>query len=139
MSIESKNIPPSDLKTYEAILRYYAFSANFSEETFFKAFEALKLAVAKEPEKGIVWSMLARLYATNYALELFDVKHAAGRGRGFAAKRGQARSGQPAGSIDHGYTMLLKNDLSAWIGGGRTGHLFEPELPDHDGRIWDTF
>jgi TolB-like protein len=68
--IESKNIPPSDLKTYESILRYYAFGANFSKATFFKALEALKLAVAKEPDKAIAWSMLARLYATNYSLEL---------------------------------------------------------------------
>jgi adenylate cyclase len=36
VSIESKNVPPSDLKTYEAMLRYYAFIANFSAESFFK-------------------------------------------------------------------------------------------------------
>jgi len=30
MSIESRNVPPSDLKTYEAMLRYYAFIADFT-------------------------------------------------------------------------------------------------------------
>jgi len=73
LSIESKNIPPSDLKAYEAILRYYEFNSNFSAETFLSAFKALELATAKEPECGLVWSMLGRLYAANYSLELFDL------------------------------------------------------------------
>lgn len=42
LSIESKNIPPFNLKTYEAILRYHAFGTYFSKATFFKALEALK-------------------------------------------------------------------------------------------------
>jgi len=74
VSQESKQHPPSTLKTYEAMLRYYEFNAHFSAETFFDAFEALMHASRKEPACGSVWSMLARLYAVNYSLELFDLE-----------------------------------------------------------------
>jgi TolB-like protein len=72
LSIESKKVPPSDAQTYHAILRYYQFDAQFSAATFFNALEALEQATAREPECGLAWSMLARLYAGNHSLELFD-------------------------------------------------------------------
>jgi TolB-like protein len=111
VSIESKNVPPSDLKTYEAMLRYYAFTANFTAESFFKAFEALKLSVVREPEKGIVWSMLARLYITNYALELFDVKTPVDEAVAYAQKGVRLDPANQRARLIMAYTMLLKNDL----------------------------
>jgi len=112
MSIESKNIPPSNLKTYEAILRYYAFGANFSKATFLKALEALNLAITKEPEKGIVWSMLARLYATNYGLELFNVKTPLDEAVVFAEKGVGLDPANQRVRVIMSYVLLLKNDLS---------------------------
>ena len=61
LSPESKNKLPSELKTYEAILRYHEFQSNFTAETFYRAFETLKFATTLEPDHGLVWSMLARL------------------------------------------------------------------------------
>jgi adenylate cyclase len=112
MSIESKNIPPSDLKTYEAILRYYAFSAIYSQETFFKALEALKQVTAREPEKAIVWSMLARLYADNCALELFDEDTPLDEATAFAGKGVSLDPANQRARAIMSYVLLLKNDLS---------------------------
>jgi adenylate cyclase len=112
MSIESKNIPPSNLKTYEAILRYYAFGADFSKATFFKALEALKLATAKEPEKGIAWSMLARLYAANYGLELYAVDTPLDEAAAFAEKGFRLDPANQRVRAIMGYVLLLKNDLA---------------------------
>jgi TolB-like protein len=111
VSIESRNVPPSDLKTYEAMLRYYAFIADFTAESFFKAFEALKLAVVREPEKGIVWSMLARLYITNHALELFDVKTPVEEAVAYAQKGVRLNPANQRVRLIMAYTLLLKNDL----------------------------
>ena len=72
LSIESKRVPPSDLQTYHAILRYYEFNAQFSAATFWNALEALEQATAREPECGLAWSKLARLYAINHSLEISD-------------------------------------------------------------------
>lgn len=112
LSNESRNIPPSDLKAYEAILRYYAFNASFSEESFFKALEALKLAITNEPEKGTVWSMLARLYATNYGLELFDADTPLDEAVAYAEKGvGLDPLNQRIRAI-MSYVLFLKNDLA---------------------------
>jgi adenylate cyclase len=58
------------------MLRFYRVQrTTFQPENFCRyAFEALKQACRKEPECGLVWSMLARLYSLNYSLELFDLK-----------------------------------------------------------------
>ena len=70
LSIESRNKHPSDLKTYEAMLRYYEYDQALTPESFLRAMEALTLAADREPECGQVWSMLGRLHANIYSLEL---------------------------------------------------------------------
>ena len=52
LTLESKQKPPNELKTYEAILRYYEFNVRFTAGTFFSAFDALTFASEKEPECG---------------------------------------------------------------------------------------
>jgi adenylate cyclase len=56
------------------MLRFYRFNEQFSPENFLGTFEALRQACTKEPECGLAWSMLARLYSLNYSLELFDLE-----------------------------------------------------------------
>jgi TolB-like protein len=111
MSIESKNISPSDLKTYEAILRYYAFAANFTKVAFFEALDALRLATAKEPEQAIVWSMRARLYATNYSLKLFNIDTPLDEAVAFAEKGLRLDPTNQRIGVTMSYVLLLKNDL----------------------------
>jgi adenylate cyclase len=99
LSHESKQHPPSGFKTYQAMLRFYEFNAHFTAETFFNAFETLQHAIRKEPDCGLVWSMLARLYAVNYSLDLFDLKPP-GKSGVFCQKGCASRTGQPAGQTD---------------------------------------
>ncbi len=73
LSSESRDKPPSDLTTHEAILRYYQYDMAVSLDTFLRAFEALEAAVKTEPECGQVWTMLGRLYTANISLEHCDV------------------------------------------------------------------
>jgi TolB-like protein len=70
LSVESRNKHPSELKTYEAMLRYYEYDQNLTPESFSRALEALTLAVDNEPNCSHVWSMLGRLYANIYSLEI---------------------------------------------------------------------
>jgi adenylate cyclase len=69
LSIESRRKPPAELKTYEAILRYYEYDRALNPESFFRAFEALEYASSIEPGCGQVWSKLGRLYGNIYSLE----------------------------------------------------------------------
>lgn len=74
LSSESRDKPPSDLTTYEAILRYYQYDMAVSLDTFLRAFEALEAAVKTEPDCGQLWSMLGRLYTANISLEHCDIE-----------------------------------------------------------------
>jgi len=74
LSSESRDKPPSDLTTHEAILRYYQYDMAVTRDTFLRAFEALEAAVKTEPECGQVWTMLGRLYTANISLEHCDIE-----------------------------------------------------------------
>lgn len=65
---------PGEAGTHEAILRYYHFDLAPSPEAFHEALAALRQAVEREPDYGLPWAHLARLYASNYSLELVQEK-----------------------------------------------------------------
>ena len=86
LSRESKNIPPADVKTYEAILRYYEYGRTYSEDHFSRALKSLERASVAEPGCGQVWTMLGRLYADIYSLELPGFETALEKARAYAEK-----------------------------------------------------
>jgi len=115
LSQESKQYPPSKLKTYEAMLRYYQFNADFTAETFFGAFEALRHASQKEPDCGLVWSMLARLYAINYSLELFDLETPLEKAAAFAERGVQLEPADQRTRLIVAFIHLFENELPAGL------------------------
>lgn len=68
IATESRKKPPHELKTYEAVLRFYEYEQSLTPESFSRAMTALEHAATIEPECGQVWSMLARLYGLIYSL-----------------------------------------------------------------------
>ena len=115
LSHESKQHPPSNLKTYEAMLRYYDFNAHFTTETFFGAFEALQHASRKEPDCGLVWSMLARLYAVNYSLELFDLETPLEKAVSFAERGVQLELADQRTRLIMAFIRLFENEIPAGL------------------------
>jgi len=115
LSVESKRKPPSQLNTYEAMLRYYEFNANFCAETFFSALESLTLASEREPDCGSVWGMLGRLYANNYSLELFDLNTPLEEALAFAQKGVRLDPDNQRARGTLAYVLLLRNELSEGI------------------------
>jgi adenylate cyclase len=110
---ESKTKALSDLKTYEAILRYHEFNSNFTPKTFMRALEALNLATAREPTCGLAWSMLARLYANNYTLELSHLSTPLEDAVAFAEKGAKLEPTNQRVLAILAYVLLIKNDLAA--------------------------
>jgi adenylate cyclase len=87
LSQEAKHKPPDQLKTYEAILRYYEYDLKLTADSFLGAKEALEYAVKIEPECGHIWSLLGRLYGNIYSLEFPGYETAIEKAIGYA-KRG---------------------------------------------------
>ena len=115
LSHESKQHPPATLKTYEAMLRYYQFNAHFTAETFFDAFEALQHASQRDPDCGLVWSMLARLYAVNYSMELFDLETPLEKAVSFAEKGVQLEPADQRTRLILAFVRLFENEISAGL------------------------
>jgi adenylate cyclase len=59
--------------SYDAILRSYDFFFARDPETFVPALEALRQVVSAEPECGLAWTRLARLYTANYTFEVAPI------------------------------------------------------------------
>jgi len=115
LSPESRRIPPRELKTHQAMLRYYQFNLYFSPETFFDAYDALRQACRKEPECGLAWSMLARLYAINYSLELFDLDTPLDQAVAFAEKGVRLDPANQRVRSIMAYVLLFKDELTAGL------------------------
>jgi adenylate cyclase len=73
LALESRGRPPEALESYEAFLRLHQYTLFLTEETFSQALEALEHAHRREPESGVVWAMLANLYADNNTLWFRDL------------------------------------------------------------------
>ena len=115
LSQESAKIAPANLKTYHAILRFHQFVVDFSPQSFMNAHEALQQACRNEPKCGLIWSMLSRLYAINYSLELFDVDTSLEQTISFAKKGVRLEPENPRIRYLNAYILLLRNKLSAGL------------------------
>jgi len=133
LSIESKKVPPSDAQTYHAILRYYEFNAKFCAATFWNALEALEQATAREPECGLAWSMLGRLYAVNHSLELFDRPTPLEDARTFAERGVQLDPANQRARIMLSFVQLLQSDIAAALSEANRALALNPNaLISHD-------
>ncbi len=68
MSKESRKKAPTDLKAYDAVLRFYQYETELTPESFEKALASLEQAIEVDPGYGIAYAMIGHLYADNYAL-----------------------------------------------------------------------
>ena len=112
LTLESKQKPPNELKTYEAILRYYEFNVRFTAETFFSAFDALTFASEKEPECGLVWSMLSRLYSVTCSLELFDRDMPIETALSYATRGVHLEPANQRARLILAFVLLFKDEIS---------------------------
>ena len=115
LSSEAKRVPPSELKTHQAMLRFYQFSLDFSADNFVASYKALRQACRNEPECGLAWSMLSRLYAINYSLELFDLDTPLEKAAAFAEKGIRLEPANQRARLFMAFVLLFKNELAAGL------------------------
>ena len=112
---ESKRTAPEELTTYQAMLRFYRFLDDFSPETFVDTFKALQQVCAKEPECGLAWSMLSRLYSINYSMELFDLETPLEKAAEFAERGVRLDPANQRVRTIMAFILLFKNELAAGL------------------------
>lgn len=113
LSIESKAIPISKLTSYEAVLRYHRFNAQYTRQSFEDALESLLHASEVDPECGLVWSMIARLYAVNCSMELFNHDTPIDKAIEFAQTGVKLDPSSQRSRIILAFALMLANTLSS--------------------------
>jgi adenylate cyclase len=108
-----KRRPPQHMKVYEAILRYYEFDLHGTPETFSHAKTALERAVTIEPECGQVRTMLARLFAHGYSIDIPGYENALETAFEYAAKGIRLSPEDQRSRVIMAYIHLLRNELGA--------------------------
>jgi adenylate cyclase len=74
LSRESRKNAPESLETYESILRFFHYITLLTPDAFLETIQVLEHAVARDPECGLAWSLLALLYSHNYTLQFVPMK-----------------------------------------------------------------
>jgi adenylate cyclase len=113
LSLESKVKPISKLTSYEAVLRYHRFNAQYTRQSFEDAMACLVHASEAEPECGLVWSMIARLYAVNYSMELFNRNTPIDKAIEFAQTGVKLDPSSQRSRIILAFALMLANKLSS--------------------------
>jgi adenylate cyclase len=67
---ESRQKPPTELSTYDALLRYHHYMLVMTPTAGEQAFVALRCATEAEPDYGPTWSGLANLHAHAWVFDL---------------------------------------------------------------------
>jgi len=104
LSKESRGRPPEVLEEYDAFLRLHRYSLSPSQETFSEALDALEHAHRRDPDSGVVWAMLANLYADNNTLWFRDIDAPMEKALAYARK---AVSMEPQNQYVHTILALL--------------------------------
>jgi adenylate cyclase len=86
LSKESAKKSPTELKAYDAILRFYHYETVLTASAFAKALAALEQAIDIDPEYGLAWAMLGHLHADNHALGFCEIEAPLEKALTFAQK-----------------------------------------------------
>jgi tetratricopeptide (TPR) repeat protein len=87
--------------------------AQFTRRSFFDAVEALRHACQNEPECGLVWSMLSRLYTVNYGTELFELDTPIDEAIGFTQTGVKLNPTKQRTRAALAYALMLADEIPA--------------------------
>jgi len=135
LSAESRKKSPADLRTYEAMLRYYSHQIAPSPESASSCFVALRSAAEKEPEYGPVWSALATLHCQMYTFDLPGFEDALSTALDHARKGVFLEPGSQLGRMILAYASYLADDSEGFRQESETALNLNPHSPYTVGAI----
>ncbi len=110
---EHRAQPRAPVTPYGAILASYQFFFNRDPADLAPAIESLKQVVAAEPECGLAWTQLSRLYSANYAFEVSPVETPIDHAVAYAQNGVRLDPSGQRARCAHAAALLLKGELAA--------------------------
>ncbi len=135
LSAESRKKPPSDLETYEAMLRYYTHQIAPSPESAGVCFTALQSASEREPEYGPVWSALATLHCQMYTFDAPGFDDALETALVYARKGVFLEPGSQLARVILAYASHLADDSTSFREESEIARSLNPNSPYAIGAI----
>jgi adenylate cyclase len=108
-------IPPEELTTYQAMLRFYDFWPTFQPETFAGTFEALNRPAPRNRNADWCGACWPASIPSNYSLELFDLETPPGKSRRLCRKGVALEPDNQRTRLIMAFILLFKNELSAGL------------------------
>jgi adenylate cyclase len=115
MTRESRTITPEALGGYQAFLRMREYSFALTEEAFSRALEGLEHVSKHSPDSGMVWAMLANLYADNNTLWSGDLDVSMERALACARKGANLEPQNQYARTIFAYLHLLVNERDGFF------------------------
>ena len=135
LSRESRKKPPTDLTTYEAMLRYHHYMVVMTPDTHEDAFATLQAAIEREPEYGPAWSALANLFAHAYVFDAPGIAAPLDTAWEYARKGAALEPGNQLTRAIMAYVYLLRGDTEASLLEGEVALALNPNSPYYTGTI----
>jgi adenylate cyclase len=135
LSREVRNKKPSDLTTYEAILRYHYYMRMMTPETYRDAFAALLAAVEREPDYGPACSAFANMHCHAYIWDLPEFGEPLETAAGYAARGAQTDPANQLTRTIMAYVHFLRGELESARSEADVALSLNPNSPYFTGTI----
>lgn len=114
LATESRQKAPADLKTCEAMFRYYSYQIDPSPQMSEECFAALLLAAENAPEYGPAWSALATLHCQMHTFDVSGFDRPLNTALQYARKGVSLEPGSQIGHLILAYASYLSDDIDAF-------------------------
>ena len=129
LAADSRKKPPTELDTYEAMLRYYTHQITPSPESGQVCLVALQRAAEREPEYGPVWSGLATLHCQFYSMDVPGFGESLETALRFARRGVSLEPGSQLGRLILAYASYLADDSDSFEQESETALALNPNSP----------
>jgi adenylate cyclase len=106
---------PEEETTYGALLRSYHFFVTRDPADLVPTIEALRSAVAAEPECALAWAQLSRLHVANHAFEIAPADTSLERGLAFAHNAVRLDPSSQRARAGLAFALLVKGETGAGL------------------------
>lgn len=135
LSRETRQKAPTELSTYEAMLRYHHYMVTLTKEAGDRCFEALQLAIEREPEYGPAWSALANLHAHAYLFGVPELDPSLDRANRYAEKGAALEPADQLTRTIRAFLCLLQDEGAAFHEEVKIVLALNPHSPYYVGTI----
>jgi adenylate cyclase len=136
---ESRDKRPTELSTYEALLRFHYYLLSLTPETGDDAFRALHAATEREPSYGPAWSAFASLHAHAFLFDRPGLEDPLGTALRYA-KRGAALAPESQLARSHlAHLYLLTGEMALFHEEADAALALNPSSPNYAGSIGYLF